>query len=46
MRKQKEKNNFPFVPKPTFCGFFLKEKVSVRMLLLLANFFKENLKRK
>jgi len=41
MRKQKEKNNFPFVLKPTFCGFFLKEKVSVGLLLLLANFFKE-----
>ena len=41
MRKQKEKNNFPFVLKPTFCGFFLKEKVSVGLLLLLASFFKE-----
>ena len=41
MGKQKEKNNFPFVLKPTFCGFFLKEKVSVGLLLLLASFFKE-----
>jgi len=27
--------------KPTFCSFFLKEKVSVKLLLLLATFLKE-----
>jgi len=41
MRKQKEKKTSYLLLKPTFCSFFLKEKVSVELLLLLASFLKE-----
>ena len=35
-----KKTSYLFL-KPNFCGFFLKKKVSVELLLLLTNFFKE-----
>ena len=42
---KRKKTSYLFL-KPTFCGFFLKEKESVKLLLLLASFPKEVFKRK